>query len=99
MVPFISHTSLKQFALVCFDVYTIFQKNNILIEEPNNDVNSRARTAKLSVPIDSAGKNKSEYVLWDMWENFFGEAVRHLSKLLEVKKCDKFTLTKTHECF
>ena len=25
---------------------------------------NRARTAKLSVPIDSAGKNTSKYVLW-----------------------------------
>ena len=38
---------------------------------------NRARTAKLSVPIDTAVKNT------------FGEAVRHSSKLFVVKKGDK----------
>ena len=50
---------------------------------------NRARTAQLSVPIDSAGKKYIEICTLDMWENFFGEAVRHSSKLFVVKKGDK----------
>ena len=50
---------------------------------------NRARTAKLSVPIDSAGKNTSKYVLWICGKNFFGETVRHSLKLFVVKKVDK----------
>ena len=51
---------------------------------------NRARTAKLSVPIGSSGKNRSKYLCTlDMWENFFGTAVRHVSKLFVVKKSDK----------
>ena len=54
---------------------------------------NRARgEAKLSIiPTDSAGKNTSKYV--DMWENFFGEAVRHSSKLIIVKKSIKIYQT------
>ena len=36
---------------------------------------NRARTAKRSVPIDSAGKNNIEICTLVMWEIFFGEAV------------------------
>ena len=43
------------------------------------------RTAKLSVPIDSAGKNKSKYVV-DMWENFFGKAVKQSSLYSEKRR-------------
>ena len=47
----------------------------------------RARTAKLSVPINRLReKNYVEICSSDMGENFFGEAVRHSSKLFKVKK-------------
>ena len=36
-----------------------------------------------------SGKKYIEICTLDMWKNFFGEAVRQLSKLFKVKKGDK----------
>lgn len=49
---------------------------------------NRARTAKLSVPSIPREKYIAIMCTLDMWENFFGEAVRHSSKLFIVKKDD-----------
>ena len=45
---------------------------------------NRARTVKLF-----RGEKYIEICTSNMWENFFGEAVRHSSKLFVVKKGDK----------
>ena len=64
--------------------FFVFKTENFHLTPEN-----RAWTAKLRVPLDSAGKNTSNYVLWISGKIFFGEAVRHSSKLFVVKKGDK----------
>ena len=70
----------NRFKYAKFFQFFSFQTEKFL-STPKN----RARTAELSVPIDSAEKY-IEICILDVWENFFGEALSHSSKLFVVKK-------------
>ena len=56
-----------------FKTAKFFQCFAFKTEKFNFTPENRARTAKLSVPIDSAVKNTSKYVLWMCGKIFFGK--------------------------
>ena len=55
---------LKNYVRYCFILINIFNYFDLKTETVNFSPEKRARTAKLSVLIDSAVKNTSKYVLW-----------------------------------